>query len=298
LLYNEAALSVSGYQGALFLAAEPGSSIFDAREPVPDADADDSWEGAEADISSTAPESGSGVFQRLTIAADASASTGLHDLTLTYGVHIDLSNTGHSPDGYENARLAINILCPPADTDGDKVWDIDEVQCGSDPANGTRRPERMDGAFSGVDDDGDTAIDEALPANIPMADCDGDGYPGLAESWVYAPSTQADQDPCGTAPSSAPFNAPIGWPADLKGGGIPNSTNRITITDLTSFSAPVNRLNTSPGDAGYDKRWDVVPGNSGQAKDINSVDYNSVNTVAPAMLGNVRAMGGPVCPWP
>jgi hypothetical protein len=62
--------------------------------------------------------------------------------------------------------------------------------------------------------------------------------------------------------------------------------------------APVYRLNTSPGDAGYDRRWDILPGNSGQAKDINNADYGSVNTVSPAMLGGVRAMNGPACPWP
>jgi hypothetical protein len=95
-----------------------------------------------------------------------------------------------------------------------------------------------------------------------------------------------------------PFNVPIGWPADLASGGVPSSTNKINIGDLTSFIAPVRRLDTSPGDPGYDGRWDVVPGNSGQAKDINSVDYNYVANFAPAMLGSVRAHNGPPCPWP
>ena len=49
------------------------------------------------------------------------------------------------------------------------------------------------------------------------------------------------------------------WPSDFVSGGIPNSTNRITITDLTSFLAPTRRLDSSPGNPRFDKRWDLVP---------------------------------------
>ena len=49
------------------------------------------------------------------------------------------------------------------------------------------------------------------------------------------------------------------WPADLVSGSIPDSTNRVNIMDLTSFLAPVRRINTSPGDVG-DRRWDLVLG--------------------------------------
>jgi hypothetical protein len=52
----------------------------------------------------------------------------------------------------------------------------------------------------------------------------------------------------------------IAWPLDLVSGGAPDSTDRITITDLTSFLAPIRRLDTKPGDAGFNARWDLKPG--------------------------------------
>ena len=54
-----------------------------------------------------------------------------------------------------------------SDDDNDLVLDTTEAPCGSDPLDATpplSRPERLDGSFAGVDDDGDTAIDEALPS--------------------------------------------------------------------------------------------------------------------------------------
>ncbi|HSP54113.1 MAG TPA: cohesin domain-containing protein [Dehalococcoidia bacterium] len=297
--YDEASLTVIGHQTGFLLGQNTGSSTLDASQGTPDATVDGFWSGAEIDTSvgASTPESGSGVLQRLTIGTEPTAATGVYDLTLLGSAHIDEQNNDLVADSLESARLAVNIACPPTDTDGDRVYDADEVQCGSDPYSAASRPERIDGVFAGVSDDGDGQIDEALPTNIPMADCDGDGFTGTAESFVYSPSTQGDQDPCGTAPSTAPFNVPIGWPADLKGGGIPNSTNKINVLDLTSFTAPVRHLDTSPGDPGYDPRWDVVPGSSGQAKDINSADYNYVLYFTPAMLNSVRAYSGPPCPW-
>lgn len=270
-----------------------------ASSDLPDTDGNGSFLSGEGDLDATpeSSESGSGVLQRVTFAADPGAQTGVYDLTFLAvdTFHIDIMNDSHEPDTYESTRLAINIACPPTDTDGDRVYDSDEAQCGSDPYNAASRPERIDGIFAGVSDDGDAQVDEALPANIPMADCDGDGFATTAEDHVYTPSTQGDQDPCGTAPNSAPFNVPIGWPADLKGG---TSANKINLTDVTSFSAPVRRLDTSPGDANYDARWDIVPGNSGQAKDINMADVNFLTSFTAPMFFGARAFNGPYCPWP
>ena len=53
--------------------------------------------------------------------------------------------------------------------------------CGSDNTNTAKRPERIDGVFAGVSDDGDVAIDEALPPGAEGYDCDGDGFTGAAE---------------------------------------------------------------------------------------------------------------------
>jgi hypothetical protein len=120
-----------------------------------------------------------------------------------------------------------------------------------------------------------------------MSRCDGDGYTGAAEANVFPSVTLRDQDPCGTT----------SWPADFVSGGIPNSTNKVTITDLTSFLAPTRRMNTSPGDVGFDVRWDITPGAGLFAKVININDMTSLIVVSPPMLG-VRAFNGPLCPWP
>jgi len=45
-------------------------------------------------------------------------------------------------------------------------------------------------------------------------------------------------------------------------------------------------------------RWDIVPGNSRLAKQINIVDQANLTTLYPPMLGGVEAFGGPPCPWP
>ncbi len=174
------------------------------------------------------------------------------------------------------------------EADGDGILNTVETACGSNPLDSLSTPERIDGPFAGVDDNGNGQIDEALPAGAAGFDCDGDGYTGTAENNVFAPGTTGDQDACGTA----------AWPADFVSGGIPDSTNRITITDITSFLAPARRMNTSPGDPAYNVRWDLVPGAGIFPKVININDLTSLITVTPPMLGGVRAFNGPACPWP
>ena len=182
------------------------------------------------------------------------------------------------------------------DADGDGVYTADEGPCGSDGSNAAVRPERIDGAFAGVDDDGDTLVDEPLPAGSEGFDCDGDGYRGngsgagnISERRMYsAVGTANDQDACGGS----------GWPADLATAG--PSANRITLLDLSSFIAGTPRkLNTDPGDPGYDVRWDLVSGNgAGTPKDINLLDISNISLLKPPMFGGAKAFGGPVCPWP
>ena len=175
------------------------------------------------------------------------------------------------------------------DADCDAVINsIDLVACGGDPYLSRRHPERTDGIYAGVDDDADGSTDEPLPAGANTSDCDGDGYTGTAEDNVFSAANRGDQDPCGT-------NA---WPADFVSGGIPVSTNKVTITDLTSFIAPTMRINKSPGEEpAYNVRWDLVPGPGLFAKHINIADLSSLITVSPPMLGGVRALNGPTCPW-
>jgi len=174
------------------------------------------------------------------------------------------------------------------DDDNDNFSDVWEASCGSDPQIALSSPERIDGPFAGVDDDGDQMVDEPLSPTDQFYDCDGDGYTGVVEEYLYGVGTRANQDPCGTT----------AWPADFVSAVIPNSTDRVTITDLTSFLAPVRYFGTDTGTNPEDVRWDLVPGPGLFATDINIQDLTSLITVAPPMLGGVRAFGGPSCPWP
>ena len=188
--------------------------------------------------------------------------------------------------------------CLDTDDDNDRVADVAEGPCGGNSVNAAIRPERLDGVFAGVSDDGDVPVDEALPPGSENFDCDGDGYRGdgpgvgdISEKRMYnAADTATDQDPCGGGPIT-------GWPADLATGG--PSINKITLTDLTSFIASPRKLGTDPGDTGYDVRWDLVTGNGAALpKDIALTDLTNVAFLTPPMLLGARAFSGPDCPWP
>ncbi len=171
------------------------------------------------------------------------------------------------------------------DDDNDKVFDIDEINCGSSSVNPAARPERIDGIFDNVSDDGDALVDEALLPGAANYDCDGDGYRGSAEAAIFAPATTGDQDPCGTN----------GWPAELTAAGV-DTANKVSLPDVQTFLTPLRRLNTSSGATNFSARWDLVPGGLGEW--INVQDMQHLTFVTPPMLGGTtRAYGGPVCPW-
>ena len=219
--------------------------------------------------------------------------------TVNYGVAIDGPSGIFS--GYawgENIgwirfsdSAPVDYQVQTSDADGDGIAGGLEITCGSDPGNSGLRPERIDGAFAGVDDDGDTQVDEALPGGAANFDCDGDGYKGSAEAAIYAPSTLGDQDPCGTD----------AWPSDFVSGGIFGSTNRVLIDDLNTFLSPRKLDLNLTGAGDPNKRWDLSPGPGIFATDINIADLNALlggATAFPPMLGGERALGGPPCPWP
>jgi hypothetical protein len=191
------------------------------------------------------------------------------------------------------------------DDDNDLVYDVHEGPCGGNVLDSNIRPERVDGPFAGQDDDGDTLIDEPLPAGAENFDCDGDGYTGDAEDQVfsYVPQTNGNQKVCGEYDTAFINLDPtqtatpsLRWPSDFVTGGIPDSTNKITIGDLSSYVAPVRYLGMNPGDV----RWDISPGPGPLTVDINVLDLSALtagSTGYPPMLGGARAFSGPVCPW-
>jgi CSLREA domain-containing protein len=200
---------------------------------------------------------------------------------------------------------------PFGDQDLDTIGDAIETACGANPLDGGSIPERVDGAFAGVDDDGNDGVDEALPAGSGSFDCDGDGYSGSIEDHVYsyAAQTDGDQKTCqeydGAYPNaSADIKPSLRWPSDLNKVQFPlDSFNRISVQDLTSFLAPVYYLGTDVGTNPGDVRWDLLPGPGIFSTDINIQDLTALiapaaASGAPPMLGGVRALGGPACPWP
>ncbi len=228
------------------------------------------------------------------------AGNGLQGLTNTTRVAVspvtDVDGDGVS-DTADNCPLAPNPdqadldgdlrgnACD-LDDDNDGVVDIAETPCGGDPLNASLRPERSDLAG---DDDGDTLVDEALPAIAAAYDCDGDGYTGTIEGYVFGGAGPRDQDPCGAD----------GWPLELStDANPPDSANRVNIRDINTFLFP-RRLDANPGDASFSYRHDLLPGASFPfSKHINLADLQSLVFSLPPMFGGAtRAMNGPLCPW-
>jgi hypothetical protein len=89
----------------------------------------------------------------------------------------------------------------------------------------------------------------------------------------------------------------MSWPADLISGGF--QPNTLNVQDVGSFLTPVRRLGTSPGDANFAARWDLIPGSTA-GKHINVADVASLIAGAsgyPPMFGGQRAFGQ-TCPYP
>jgi hypothetical protein len=83
---------------------------------------------------------------------------------------------------------------------------------------------------------------------------------------------------------------------DFISGSIPDSTDRITISDLASFTAPIRHYGTSPGHPDFDSRWDLQPGPGILTTWINVNDIaamTSGTTGYPPMFNGERAFGAP-----
>jgi uncharacterized protein YkwD len=132
-----------------------------------------------------------------------------------------------------------------------------------------------------------TATPSPTPAP-PGSDSDGDGFTNGAESAIGSNSSLS----CGNPDTTKPGWPSLNWPADLAAGA---SANKVDMSDLTSFLAPVRRLDTSPGDADFDARWDLVPGKGIFEDNINLQDLTTVILTEPPMFGGQRAYGGPSC---
>jgi hypothetical protein len=119
-------------------------------------------------------------------------------------------------------------------------------------------------------------------------DSDCDGFTDTRELFLGTDYQGRCGEGVGPDPSSK-------WPLDFVSAA--GSNDRSTLTDLTSFLAPVRHFGTDQGQPGYDKRWDLVA--NVPDKDISLVDLLSAvagPTAFPLMFGGVeRVFGGPAC---
>lgn len=120
----------------------------------------------------------------------------------------------------------------------------------------------------------------ALTCPQVVTDQDSDGFDDTIEAHVGTGPT----DPCGND----------GWPADLSSEG--PSLNELDLNDLTSFIFPApSKLNTSPGDLGWDQRYDLVPTDTITLNDMTVLLFGPA--AYPSMLEGARAFNGPPCPY-
>ncbi|HSP56095.1 MAG TPA: thrombospondin type 3 repeat-containing protein [Dehalococcoidia bacterium] len=164
-----------------------------------------------------------------------------------------------------------------ADDDNDGYGDV--AESGSPLCGDGRNDDDLD----------DTVIDDGCP-----------GGPSAAGQFSEAQFNigTASLAPCGSG-ATPPVSA--SWPSDLVSGGIPDSTDRVNVLDLTAFLAPMRRLDTSPGNVLYSPRFDLVPGRGLFNSWTNVADLTALLAGAtgyPPMFGGVRAFNGPACSGP
>jgi len=164
------------------------------------------------------------------------------------------------------------------------------------------------------DDADDTRINDGCPAVGPAeSDCadtveplddDGDGRVNDGCAQVATISEGAFNIGTGTLAACAAGAGPdpsTGWPSDFVSGQVPDSTDKVTISDLSSYVVPARLLDTSPGDTEFAARWDIVPGRGefGVFADWIAIDDLTAlivgSTGMPPMLGGARALDGPAC---
>ena len=113
-------------------------------------------------------------------------------------------------------------------------------------------------------------------------DEDGDGFSASRESFVSTDPAV----PCGgQSASGTPSQT---WPADLSTYGA--SRDRVNMLDLSSYIAPVRKVDTAPGNPKYSARWDLNADNA-----ITLIDLSTLTSLRPPMFGGQKAFGGPVC---
>jgi hypothetical protein len=195
------------------------------------------------------------------------------------------------------------VVCEGYDMDGDGYKDEAENGVDIDGVGSPDHPlckanKNEDSFEDSLVNDGCAAVNAAEANCSNTVDDDTDTYinDGCPKVGTYAEDQHeigtGNQDPCGSN----------GWPSDIISapGSIPDTLNRITIVDLTSFVAPTRRLDTRPGHANFNQRWDLRPGPMTTGNWIMVDDLTATiagTTGFPTMLFGQRALNHSGCPW-
>ena len=237
------------------------------------------------------------------------------------GVSDDIDNCPNTPNSGQTDVDGDNIgdACDSGDFDGDFFSDQAEFFCGSPPGDGTKVPERLG---NGVDDDGDTSIDETQAA-VAGFDCDGDGFDDDLEATLVWPADDGDggatgdetgadcgdvedndadtvvNDGCSTGAfghngtghqercaDSTDTHDEVNdqWSADFDDNG------RLNIQDVTRFAFPVMHFGENVDDPVTDAhaRWNL---GGGGTININDVSKLGAAVLKPPMFGGEPAFG-------
>jgi hypothetical protein len=163
------------------------------------------------------------------------------------------------------SREPIQICNDGIDNDGDTLIDLLDGTSGGAATTDDCRP--PDSVFTtGEDTDGDGSRDEAEihMGTDPLSRC-GEGF----------------ETGGGPPPSRS-------WPQDLRGdSGF--TGDKINVSDLGTFVSQA-RNNKSPGQAGFDRRWDIRPGAT-IGSWVNVADLAAISTQIPVPWMGVRAFG-------
>jgi hypothetical protein len=154
----------------------------------------------------------------------------------------------------------------------------------------------------GIDNDGDTLVDlldgtsssgsttdDCRPPDSIFTsgpDTDGDGSRDAVE--IYAGTDPLSR--CGRGLETGAGPPPSrGWAWDLRGDFV-CSGDKVNVSDLGTFVAGVRRLSVSPGQPGFDRRWDLRPGST-IGPWIGIADMAAITTKVPPEMYGVRAFG-------
>jgi hypothetical protein len=187
---------------------------------------------------------------------DASAAITPEDYDLVLPFGADHASAGATPLG----RLPRQVCNDGIDNDGDGLTDNLDQGAGTTAQNVSHcRPGEVAASPGGVANGPLIAVPAypTCPTNGCEQDSDGDGVSDEAERHIG--TNPLGRCGVGGLETDPPSDA---WPLDITHAGTPFSTDLIVITDLTSFLAPTRRLDTKPGDANFNIRWDIVPGPS------------------------------------